>query len=428
MGLDWDDVTRVGAGVATGGLSEFAYDDPFGSEGLGKKRDELIDPGADERKKQQDLQREMFERGMDLYGEAGSAGGQVNPYTGEIVGQGDSYLDPSMMQDLYRSGITAGIPFAGGDAGDLSDAQMLSQYLDPETGQLREDAPQEAQALFDRYATSYDPTKSEYYGFDRYEQGDPLELAKEREAVLQGDTNMQGVEADPLAIERQREAMGQMYDIANQGGLTAIDRARMEEARRDQNQWVRGQREANQQRMEARGMSGSGTQLVDDMIAAQQGAQRISQADLNTEAMAQQRQMDAIYGYGDMASGVRRQSFDEGARRAEAQDIIDRFNTSGRRGVQERDTARENEQRAANWERQIGVQDRNTELGHLEEERRANMPGRTFDRKARGLGIATGQGDRLAGAYEKEARGQEKVRDQIVGGGIGLGKTAIMGG
>lgn len=367
-----------------------------------------LDPGANERRKSKKIAQDMYEKGMDLYDSVPESGGQVNPYTGEIMGRGESYIDEETLKGMVA-------PRNRGKADPWE--TNLGQWVDPETGQLKEGAPDEVRTLFEDNATSYDPATSEYYDFDRYDVGDPLELSKEEKAILQGDTNMAGVEADPLAVDRQREAMGQMYDIANQGGLTAIDRARMEEARRDQNQWVRGQREANQARMEARGMSGSGTQLVDDMIAAQQGAQRISQADLNTEAMAQQRAMDAIYGYSDMASGVRKQSFDEGSRRAEAQDIIDRFNTSGKRGVRERDTTRENEQRVANWERQVGVQDANKELGHTEEQRRANMPGRMFDRKGRALDIASGQSRGLRDEYEKEARGDEKLRDNVVGGG-----------
>lgn len=140
------------------------------------------------------------------------------------------------------------------------------------------------------------------------------------------DSGMRNVNADPNSIAAQNEALQGFRDIAHQGGLTAIDRARMEQERQAQEQWLRGQRGATLRNMQQRGLGGSGAELASIFDSEQNAANRNAAGDLNTEALAQQRAMDALGMTGSMGATIRGQSFDEGARRAQAQDIINREN------------------------------------------------------------------------------------------------------
>src|SRR5690606_5964166 len=92
----------------------------------------------------------------------------------------------------------------------------------------------------------------------------------------------------------------------------------MARARADQESWLRGQREADMQNLAERGMSGSGAELANLAMDRQAAAQRMSAADLETEAMLEQRALDATMAGGQMAGQMRGDSFDESFTRGQA--------------------------------------------------------------------------------------------------------------
>jgi hypothetical protein len=141
-----------------------------------------------------------------------------------------------------------------------------------------------------------------------------------QEAALLGQSRTAQAQADPQSIAAQRAALDQLMGIAQGGGATALERSRMQRARKDQEGWLRGQREADMQNLAERGMSGSGAELTTLAMDRQAAAGRLSQADLDTEAMLEQRAMEAVMAGGNLASGMRGQSFNEGTTRAKAQD------------------------------------------------------------------------------------------------------------
>lgn len=133
----------------------------------------------------------------------------------------------------------------------------------------------------------------------------------QQEAALLGPAASATSAADPRAIEAQNAALEQLFGIANGGGASALERSRMAKARADQEGWLRGQREADMQDIAERGMGGSGAELVTLGMDRQAAAQRLSQADLDTESMLEQRAMDALMKGGDLAGSMRGQSFSE---------------------------------------------------------------------------------------------------------------------
>lgn len=87
---------------------------------------------------------------------------------------------------------------------------------------------------------------------------------------------------------------GEMQGIYDAGGLTDVTRANLEAARRDEDQWIRAQREAQLQDLAERGMQGGGAEiaaLVGDRASA---ADRMSARDLETNAFAQQQALEAL--------------------------------------------------------------------------------------------------------------------------------------
>lgn len=148
----------------------------------------------------------------------------------------------------------------------------------------------------------------------------------QQDPTLLGQSAGSSVFADPRAIAAQNEALDSIMGIARGGGATAAERARMASARRDQESWLRGQREGDMQDLAERGMAGSGAELLTVGNDRQAAAGRISQADLETEAMLEQRAIDATMAGSQMASGMRGQSSDEGFKRADAADSFAALN------------------------------------------------------------------------------------------------------
>lgn len=141
-----------------------------------------------------------------------------------------------------------------------------------------------------------------------------------------GPSGMANAHSSKASKQAQKSALQGFEDIYEQGGLTAIDRARIADARAQEDQYVRAQRGAVQADLAERGLLGSGLEMLGRMDAAQDAGQRLSTAGLETSALGLQRRDAALAGMGDLGTTMRDQSWDESKSRAEAQDAIDALN------------------------------------------------------------------------------------------------------
>jgi len=157
------------------------------------------------------------------------------------------------------------------------------------------------------------------------------------ESEMEYDPQLQGASAfDAMAGDAGRVQNSQdmtratrgVFDIAQQGGLSAIDRARIAETRANENQWQKGQRGATLANMQARGIGGGGAELASMFDQQQAGANRNMMADTEMEGMAQQRQDSAWRDAFDMSNRQSTQSFDQDAQRATANDLISQNNAA----------------------------------------------------------------------------------------------------
>jgi hypothetical protein len=168
-------------------------------------------------------------------------------------------------------------------------------------------------------APALEYTAGEYYGEDPM---DALMLDQ------MGPSAMEGIAPNQWAVQSQWDALEGVRDIYDQGGLTAIDRARIAEARAGEDAYLRGQRESSMAEMNARGMGGSGQELLSQLVGQQGAGQRMAMAGAQTEAMALQRRDQALQDAFGMSTGLRGQQFDEEARIAAAKDEIAKMNAA----------------------------------------------------------------------------------------------------
>lgn len=146
------------------------------------------------------------------------------------------------------------------------------------------------------------------------------------QTTLQQDSLMGGVATDPGLKDAQMGALRKLEEIGRSGGLLAADKALLAKTQHDASMQDRGRREAILQSMAAKGMSGTGNELLAQLDSSQAATERSSQAGLDIAGMAQQRALDSIAKAGTLGGQIRSQEFDEQAKRAQAQDAINNFN------------------------------------------------------------------------------------------------------
>src|SRR5260370_1855142 len=153
------------------------------------------------------------------------------------------------------------------------------------------------------------------------EIGVPREQAMRVIAAQQGGTQMRNIDAS--FQQAKMRALSNMQSVGEQGGLDLNSRAAMEEAtqRANQNAQARSGEITNQ--MAARGQLNSGNALAMQLSNSGIAANAVHSAGNEAAVGARQRALQAMSGAGQMGG----QLWGQGAQAANAQDMINRYNT-----------------------------------------------------------------------------------------------------
>jgi hypothetical protein len=155
---------------------------------------------------------------------------------------------------------------------------------------------------------------------------------EQAQAALVARSNLEDIALDPQFKQAQINALNKLQEIG-EGGFTLQDKANLERIKNELAAAERGQREAILQNAQARGVSGSGLELAQQMLAQQQASNRAAQQGLDVASMAQQRALQAILQGGQLGGQIRGQDFEEQARVAAAKDAIAQFNAQNQQQV-----------------------------------------------------------------------------------------------
>jgi hypothetical protein len=148
------------------------------------------------------------------------------------------------------------------------------------------------------------------------------------DTFLQGDTEMSDINTDPRLVDAQMQALTGLQGVADSGGMTLADEAALNRIQGQSAQADKGRRDAILQNMQARGMGGSGLELLAQLQSSQAATDQASQQGLDVAGMAQQRALDAMMRGGSLAGDIRGQGFGEQAAIKSAQDEINKFNAA----------------------------------------------------------------------------------------------------
>lgn len=159
-----------------------------------------------------------------------------------------------------------------------------------------------------------------------YETPEDVAFAGAYDPARLGDSGMRNVGVDKNILDAQTKALQQLSDVSSQGGMTAIDKARLSDIQSQQLNTDRGQREALLQSQAMRGMSDSGSTLA-ALLQGQQGSSNTANRNaLDVNAAAQERALQAMANSGQLGTQMNSQQFGQRAAQAQAQDEINRFN------------------------------------------------------------------------------------------------------
>lgn len=184
---------------------------------------------------------------------------------------------------------------------------------------------------------------------DEYGRIDPNVL-KQLTAVTQGDTEFDKIKEDPALRGAQMKALQQLQDVANQGGMTAIDRARLNDINNGLNQQQQARRQAMMTGAAQRGQMGSGLMYANMLGSEQAAAEAASQQGFNVQAEAQKRALEAMQNAGRLGGDIRGQDYGIARDRAGAQDRINQYNSELRNKMNQynNDTLQQNMQNKMN--------------------------------------------------------------------------------
>ena len=226
--------------------------------------------------------------------------------------------------------------------------------------------------------------------------------------ILQAESGLGSITTDPRLRDAQFNALDQLIEIGAAGGLTATDRARINDIVRDENAIERGSREAILQNAQARGAGGSNLELASQLISGQSSADRRADRGFDVAALAEQRALDAIMNAGQLGGNIRAQEFGEASEKAKAQDIINAFNT-------------QNQNQALFFNAQNQGEELNRRLALLNELKGTEQ--QDFENRLRQLAGQTGQLQNIAGLEE----GQRERGSRTAGAALGAAGTALSG-
>lgn len=250
------------------------------------------------------------------------------------------------------------------------------------------------------------PELQKYTPFDYQSVG---QLNSELEsAVTLGPSAMQGVATDPALYAAQMSALNRLMDISNAGGKDAQFMADQARAQNDVNTNLRGNTGAIQQNLATRGFSGGMSEMVARQMAAQSGANRQAQMELDANAAAQQRAMQALNNSAQLGGQMQAAQFGQKSAQAQAQDAVNQFNARNSQNVMSNNVGIKNNAQAANLQNQQNIANLNTGGKNTAQQYNLNLPQQNFENELRKRGLINQGATGMAQAASNQAQQQNQ--------------------
>lgn len=240
---------------------------------------------------------------------------------------------------------------------------------------------------------------------------------EDAQAALANQSDMNNISLDPNLRKAQMDALGGLQDVSKDG-LTDQDEANLSKIQNQENSAARGSREAILQNAQARGLGGSGLELMSQMKNQQDAATRTSQRDMDIAGSAQDRALQALISAGNMGGSIENQDFSQQAQKAQANDAIAKFNAQNQQQVNLANTQASNAAQGANLGMKQSIADQNVNNRNTQQQYNKQLIQQDFNnRMARNSGSA-GVAQANAGAAGKDSQSRANAQNQTIGAGL----------
>ncbi len=250
---------------------------------------------------------------------------------------------------------------------------------------------------------------------------------EQQQAATQGNTEFNNINLDPASRQAQESALGGYTDIANAGGLDANAKLGLQQAMDAANVQSQGAQGAIQQQMQAQGQGGGLNDLALRSIAAQGASNTAATQGMQSAAMAEANREAALGQMANIGGSINASDFNQGAARANAQDVINASNTGIKNNASQFNIGNNMNAQGANIANAQGVNAANTTANQGMSYYNAGLPQQQFNNalaKANGMaGVSQAQ----AGAAQQASGNQAAGMGQLLKGGLTLGATAMGG-
>lgn len=243
------------------------------------------------------------------------------------------------------------------------------------------------------------------------------------QAAQTGPNAYNNISVDPRLQTAQMTALSQMGNLAN-GGLNAQDIAALNNIRNQSAAQATSMNKGVMANMAARGMAGGGAQLASELANNQQAANMAGNASLNVGGQAASRALDALSGYGGMASNIQAQQFNQGAQKAQAQNALAQFNASMKNNANQYNTQAQNQSNLYNMQNQQNVLNANTGVANEQQLHNKGLYQQNFNDQMQKAYGSAGQYGNMGTYFGNQAN---STRAAFGSAGQGAGNL-IMGG
>lgn len=248
---------------------------------------------------------------------------------------------------------------------------------------------------------------------------------EQAEAQLLNSNAFNQIATDPSLTGAAKQALTQLQQIGTQGGMTAIDKAQLQDITNATNQLAQSRNAAVLQNARERGIGGSGLELANTLSNEQAAADRASAAGTTVAANAQQRALQAIQAAGGLGQSLESQAYGEQANKAAAQNAINQFNAQTANATNLYNVGTANQAQAQNLANAQNIANTNTGIANANKEYNAAQNQTVYNdalQKASGIANIYGQG---AAAADKQAQEEAGANMGLLGGALRTGGTVL---
>lgn len=237
----------------------------------------------------------------------------------------------------------------------------------------------------------------------------------EERVNLNTKSAFEGITEDSRNLDAQRAALSKLQQVG-QSGFRPEDMEQIRQMQDETNREANAKVEAIKQSMQARGMGGSGAELMAELQGAQSSANRQNQGGLQIAGEASRRALEAMRQSGELGGRIREQDYNVASNRAKAADELNRFNTEADINRQQRNVTARNLAQLGEIDRNQKIADANIAQRNAETRRQSDALGENWENKRRFYGDVSG-----AELGQARYRGERADRTAQQGAAVGAG-------